>query len=116
MPLPADRFYVEVVKLLLQVAWGDERVDPCETLAIVGLAQSWGVQEVEVHALRSQLAAGKGLPPPDMGLLRSRADEVIDAARALAVADGRVVEAERELLEQIGGMLGGRAVPVPRMG
>lgn len=102
----AARFYVEVVKLLLQVAWGDHRVDTSEALALLGLARSWGVSEAEAWALRERLTSGEPLPAPDLGLLRHAPDKVLEAARAFAMADGRVNEEEAALLEQVASMLG----------
>jgi hypothetical protein len=107
MPTSAeDRFNIEVIKLLLQVAWSDDQVDPKEAQMIIGLGRSWEVPELELAALQKRLEAGDPLPVPDLGLLRSRPDDVLEAARGLVAVDGKVGDEEKEMIEQIKEMLG----------
>lgn len=100
-PTPADHFNIEVLKLMLQLAWSDDRIDVQEVGTILGAARSWGVPEPEVAALKKALEGGVSLPAPDLGLLRGRADEVLEAARALIASDGKLQAAEQEMLEEL---------------
>jgi precorrin-2 C(20)-methyltransferase len=46
------------------------------------------------------------LPEPDMDVLRTRPDDVIEAARALSVSDGHLAKKEKELIASIQERLG----------
>jgi uncharacterized tellurite resistance protein B-like protein len=107
MPLSAeDRFNIEVIKLLLQVAWADRELTQAERMVITGLGRSWNVPEGELHSLLDRLKAGGVMPEPDLEVLRTRPDEVLEAARALCVADGALAQGEKALLERIDSLLG----------
>ena len=101
-----DRFNIEVIKLLLQVAWVDRELTQAERLVIMGLGRSWNVPEGELHTLLDLLQAGGEMPQPDMAVLRARPDDVMEAARALVAADNSVAPDEKALLARIGVMLG----------
>lgn len=103
-----DRFNIEVLKLLLQVAWSDGELESPEVQVIAGLGRSWSVPEAELQNLVGQLRRGNPLPPPDLGLLKSRPDEVLEAARALALADGKFEMDEAELISQVAQLIGAR--------
>ncbi|MDY7229287.1 TerB family tellurite resistance protein [Hyalangium rubrum] len=100
-PSAEDRFNTEVIKLLLQVAWSDRSLTHAEHLVIFGLGRSWNVPELELQELLKTLKAGGALPEPDLAVLRTRPDDVLEAARALAVSDGRVADAEKELIARV---------------
>ncbi len=100
-----DRFNLEVLKLLLQIAWGDGQVDPAEARMILGLGRSWSVPEAELVELEHRLQTGKGLPPPSLSVLRSRKQDVLEAARALANTDGHLGDDEKTLLEEVEALL-----------
>ena len=97
---PEDDFNIEVLKLMLQAAWSDGGVDPREQELILGAARSWGVPEREVAALERGMKDDTP-PAPDLALLRDRADEALEAVRALIASDGRSDPAEQELLEEL---------------
>lgn len=101
-----DRFNVEVIKLLLQVAWHNHELDERERKAILTLGKNWKVPEEELKALEEKLVSGKDLPAPDVGLLRTRPEKVLACARALSKADGLVDDEEKELIQQLAAMLG----------
>jgi tellurite resistance protein len=101
-----DRFNIEVLKLLLQAAWVDRELSQAERLVIMGLGRSWSVPEGELHTLLDVLKAGGTMPEPDMEVLRTRPDDVLEAARALCVSDGQLAQGEKALLERITGLLG----------
>ncbi|MBK7862477.1 MAG: TerB family tellurite resistance protein [Archangiaceae bacterium] len=102
---PEDRFNLEVVKLLLKIAWVDNEVDEREKQTIVGAARSWNVPEPELKQLLTRLEQGAPLPEPDLALLRPRADDVMTAARALVLSDGKVKKEESALLKQLAASL-----------
>jgi len=106
-PSADEQFNVEVLKLLLQVAWADDEVAERERALILGAARSWGVQEKTIASLMERLDTGEPLPSPNLSLLKTRPDEALEAARALVAADGKVTEEEKEMLEQIRQMIGG---------
>ncbi len=56
-----DRFNIEVIKLLLQIAWSDRQVSPKERLVILAMGRSWSVPEGELHTLLDLLQAGVGV-------------------------------------------------------
>lgn len=101
-----DHFNTEVIKLLLQIAWSDRKLTHAEHLVIFGLGRSWNVPELELQSLLEKLKAGGPLPEPDLAALRTRPDDVMDAARALAISDGKFADSEKELIERIKAMLG----------
>src|SRR5438309_9238533 len=85
-----DRFNIEVIKLLLQVAWADGEVDPAEAQMILSAGRSWHVPEATLNDLRNRLEKGNPLPSPDLSMLKKRPDDVLSAARALVLSDGKV--------------------------
>lgn len=105
-PDPQSRFYIEVLKLLLQVITSDDEVAPEELTHFSTVARRWQVPASEADVLIERLKQGQPLPAPDMGLLRSRAQDVIEAARALVGSDQRIDAAEIDMLMQIRELLG----------
>ena len=105
-PSAEDRFNIEVIKLLLQMAWNDRQLTHAEQLVVYGLGRSWSVPEKELQALLEKLKAGGALPEPDLDVLRARPDEVLEAVRALAASDGNFAEAEKDMIERIKQRLG----------
>jgi uncharacterized tellurite resistance protein B-like protein len=103
-PSTEDRFNTEVIKLLLQIAWSDRKLTHSEHLVIFGLGRSWNVPELELQSLLEKLKTGGPLPEPDLAVLRT--DDVMDAARALAISDGKFADSEKELIERIKATLG----------
>ncbi|MGQ0508157.1 MAG: TerB family tellurite resistance protein [Myxococcaceae bacterium] len=101
-----DAFNIELLKLLLQVAWGDGVLDPSEAQMFFGLGRSWNVPEAELTALRGKLEAGKGLPAPNLAVLRQRRDDVMVAIRAFANTDGYVGPDETQLIDEVTELLG----------
>jgi uncharacterized membrane protein YebE (DUF533 family) len=101
-----DAFNIEVLKLMLQLAWSDGQLDMQEAGTILGSARSWGVPESEVASLKKTLDTQGPPPAPDLALLRGRSDEVFEAARALIASDGKLQAAEEEMLEELRLILG----------
>lgn len=96
-----DQFNIELLKLMLQVAWSDGQVATREAGVILGAARSWGVPEAEVTALRRAMQSQNAPPAPDLAVLRERADEALEAMRAVIVSDGRLERSEKEMLEEL---------------
>lgn len=96
-----DRFNLEVLKLLVTVAWVDGEVDQQEARMVLGLGRSWVVPELELQHLLQAVKAGQHPGEPDYALLRPRGDEVLEAARALTLADGKPRTEELALLEKV---------------
>jgi hypothetical protein len=105
-PTAEDQFNVEVLKLMLQLAWSDGQLDVQEVGTILGAARSWEVPESEVAALKKTLESNGSPPAPDLALLRGRTDEVLEAVRALILSDGKLADSEKEMLEELRIILG----------
>jgi len=100
-PTAEDQFNIEVLKLMLQLAWSDDQLDVHEVGTILGSARSWGVPESELTALKKALDGERKPPAPNLALLRGRPDEVMEAARAIILSDGKLKTAEKEMLEEL---------------
>lgn len=98
-------FHIEVVKLLLQMAWSDDELDPEEREQIRGAAVKWGVPPADLQILLERLDQGEPLPVPNLKLLRKKPEAAIAAARRLMLADGKIAQGEAEMLAQIKEML-----------
>jgi hypothetical protein len=96
-----DQFNLEVLKLLLHLAWVDGAVDQAEVNMLLGLGRSWTVPEQLLQKLMEAVKAGKRPSEPNWDLLRERPDDALQAARALVLADGKVVKEEIALLKSV---------------
>lgn len=96
-----DQFNLEVLKLLLHVSWVDGAVDQSEANMLMGLGRSWTVPEVALQKLMEAVKAGRKPSEPNWELLRQRADDALQAARALVLADGKVQKEEIALLKNV---------------
>ncbi|HEX8819395.1 MAG TPA: TerB family tellurite resistance protein [Archangium sp.] len=101
-----DRFYLELLKLLLHVAWSDDEIDPREARALLGAAQRWKVPRAELESLQRCLDLGEPMPAPNIGLLRQRPDEVLATVRTLIASDTDIHLSEKEMIVQIRELLG----------
>jgi uncharacterized tellurite resistance protein B-like protein len=100
-PSAQDTFNLEVLKLLVHVAWVDGGVDQHESQLLLSLGRSWTVPEAALQRLLDDVKEGKKPPEPDWGLLKTRADDAVMAARTLVLADGKVHGEESALLKKI---------------
>ncbi|MDP1826989.1 MAG: TerB family tellurite resistance protein [Archangium sp.] len=96
-----DTFNLEVLRLLLFVAWVDGEVDQHEAQMVMSLGRSWTVPEDALQALMADVKAGKKPGEPDWALLKTRSDDAITAARALVLSDGKVKAEESALLKRL---------------
>lgn len=94
-------FHLEVFRLLLQVAWADNEVEPHEADALRDLAERYRLCDEDLDRLEGYLSGEQQLPPPNLGLLKSRKDEVMIALQSFLLSDMAVVKEERELLAEI---------------
>lgn len=105
-PSHDPRFHIEVVKLLLQVATSDDRISAEEIEHLVATARAMSVPLEELAAVTRCLKNGDPLPAPNLGLLRSHPEAVIQAARELISSDSHLHGAEIEMLRQLRELLG----------
>ena len=94
-----ETFRLELLKLLLQVTWADDVAEEAEVRALLDRARAWGVPEPEIAILEERIRAHEPLPAPNLGLLKSRRDEVLAEARALAATDGALASGSPGLFE-----------------
>ena len=99
-------FGLELVKLLLQVAWADHDVAPAEAEALLAFGRRSGLDESELANLANMLAGRTPLAPPNLGLLKQRRADVLRAVKELLLSDLEVAEEEEEILSQIAALLG----------
>jgi uncharacterized tellurite resistance protein B-like protein len=99
-------FAVELVRLLLQVAWADHDVAHAETEALLAFARRTGSSQNELEELAAMLAGRLPLVPPNLSLLKARRAEVLRAVKELILKDVNVAEEEEQLLTQIAALLG----------
>jgi uncharacterized tellurite resistance protein B-like protein len=99
------KFAFEVVKLLLQAVWVDGEVAVEEAEAVHDYAVRSGVSQTEIETLDACLTGQAPLPPPNLGLLKSRRSEVLRLVQRLVRADDRVHEDEEALLGEIASLL-----------
>lgn len=99
-------FNAEALKLLLQVAWADDVLEPQERDFVAKLGPAWKVPEVVMTVLLDHLDRGKPLPQPNLTLLRTKPDVVIAAAEALIAADGVIDGVEMDFMDQVRQLLG----------
>lgn len=99
-------FNAEVIKLLLQVAWADDQLDPKERAFVAKVGKEWQVPDAVMADLLHHLDIGKPLPQPNLYLLKQRADDVLAAAEALVRADGVVDAQEADFVKMVEQLLG----------
>lgn len=97
---------VETLKLLLQVAWANDTLEPSERSAIAALGPEWSIPAETVEHLLKHLDTGKPLPQPNLGLLRQHRDAVLATAEWFVGVDGVVDETETEFLVTVRQLLG----------
>jgi len=91
----AHQFELEVLTLLVVVAWADQQIDDREVAVVLELARSSGASDVEIETLRAGLADRYLLPAPNFQLLRARRDEVMALVDQMIGADRQVVADEK---------------------
>ncbi|MGV3622163.1 MAG: hypothetical protein ACO1OB_15170 [Archangium sp.] len=97
---------VEILKLLLQVAWADDVLDPKERETVASLGPKWGIAAEVMDTLLKHLDTGKPLPQPNMGLLRQHRAEVVAAAQWFIGVDGVIEASEKDFVTTVKDLLG----------
>jgi uncharacterized tellurite resistance protein B-like protein len=100
------RVDVEIIKLLMQVAWADGSVAPDEAQAILAHARNAGLGDRALAALDSCLTGKARLPAPDLGFLRQHRQEALSAADKIVRRDAEVSDEEVEIIAQLQQLLG----------
>lgn len=108
VPAPSNdpTFNAEALKLLLQVAWADDTLEPEERAFVAALGPAWKVPELVMSVLLDHLDRGKPMPQPNLALLRTKPDTVIAAAEALIAADGLIDGVELNFMDDVRQLLG----------
>ena len=101
-----DEFPLEIMKLWLQIVWADLEIEEAERQKILALANRLGLDEEYIAELKTYLDGQAPLPPPNLGLLRSRKEGVLRSIEDLLGSDGQVSEEDGEVLDQIRMLLG----------
>ena len=99
-----ERFFVEILRCLVHVAFADGRVSPEEAFAILETARQRGLPAGEIAALEAALSGRAPLPALDLEYLREHRARVLEVARVFAAGDG-LVSAEVRVLEQLRNLL-----------
>jgi hypothetical protein len=99
---------LEVIRLLLQVAWADDEVAPEEAVLLVEYGRRSGLTEAELDELRACLSGQAPLAPPNLGALRGHRVAVLRTVKALLRSDLRIAPEEDAILSQISDLLGPR--------
>jgi len=108
MATPRDpRLEMEIIKLLMQVAWADGEIDEGEAQPIFDHARRLGLSQKASDVLWECLRGARKLPAPDLGYLRQHAELAYELAEELVHADGRVSEDEVDVLAQLKSLLAG---------
>ena len=101
-----ERLNLEILKLLMQVAWADHDLAEDEVAHVAEVARGAGLGDKAVSILEERLRGEGKLPPPDLGFLRKHRETALAAAERLIHADSHVSDDEESLLEQIRELLG----------
>jgi DnaJ-domain-containing protein 1 len=99
--------HLEVIKLLLQVAWADHEVQPAERSVLLSYAREHGMSMEELEELSRYVEGEAPLPPPNLGLLRQHKEQAMAVVCTLLGSDKRLKQDESEILAQLEEMLGG---------
>jgi hypothetical protein len=98
---------LEILKLLLQVAWADDVVDDDEIQPLMSMAREQAVPEEELRRLADCLRGSSPLPPPNFGYLREHKDVALLAAeRYLGAGDSERVRDSEAVMATIRELLG----------
>jgi uncharacterized tellurite resistance protein B-like protein len=94
-------FRVELIKLLLKVAWADHRVVRAEKELIRDLCKKLGMPAEEIAQVEKWLPDENGVPAPNIDVLKPNKAAVIAAMRTMVMADNRIAPEEAALMAEI---------------
>lgn len=105
-PSDSQEVNVEIVKLLLQVAWADDSLDDKERAAVATLCKQWQLPDETTAMLLQHLHLGKPLPQPNMSLLKAHRQAALTAAEWFIGVDGVIEDSEKDFVNTIEQLLG----------
>jgi hypothetical protein len=105
MSVRHDVFEVEMIKLLLQVAWADEDITGAEADTLLGRAREMGLTEPQLEELGTYVRGEAPLPAPNLGLLKKRRTDVMREIRKLLQRGDGVSDEESDVLDEIAMLL-----------
>ena len=95
----------ELLKLLAQMAWSDHEVSAEEGVYLLSLCdQLCGAPQYKLE-VQGWINGEAPLPPPNFGVLKNHRDLVMKTMAQVSLADGQVVQDERDMLAQVASML-----------
>ena len=103
-PLPLE-VSIELVKLLMQVAWADDEVGPEERIALHALVRSCGLGERQLEQVDRWLNGTVPCPTPNLAVLRPHRTEVLRQVRRLILADNQLTPEEDAIFSEIATLL-----------
>ena len=106
-PNDKPKFYWELMKLLLQIAWADDVVVKAERRMFLKLAERLRLSEEQAATVEQCLDGQAPLPAPDLALLREHRDDVMNAAKHVAMADQEFADDEKAMLDELSALLDG---------
>lgn len=95
---------MEIIKLLIQVAWADDQVTPEELAHITEFATKAGMSPEQLGILRQYLDASLPPPIPDFAFLKSHKEDVLLSVMQLIASDD-IEDSEQEIMAEIEIML-----------
>lgn len=98
---------VEILRLLVQVAWVDHEIAAAEREHILSVARAAQLDPAELAQVDAWLRGQGKLPAPNLGFLRKHPNEALAAAAELISVDRRASAEEHQTLAQIRELLRG---------
>mgnify|MGYP000152974566 CR=1 FL=1 len=95
----------ELLKLLVQMAWSDHQVSAEEGVYLLALTDRLCPAPPYKLHVQGWINGEEQLPPPNLGVLKEHRDLVMKAMAQVSLADGKVVQDERDMLAQVANML-----------
>jgi uncharacterized membrane protein YebE (DUF533 family) len=103
-PLPNTTGF-ELCKLVLQLVFADDVVTDAERAYVARLGEQLALTDAQRADVEAWLSREAPLPAPDFAELKAHSAQVLRVAAGLVVADGQVVQDERDVLQQLAQML-----------
>jgi hypothetical protein len=103
-PLPNAASF-ELCKVILQLVFADLELSDAEATYVRRLSEQLKLNGAQQAALETWLAGTAPLPAPDFTILRAHSADVLRCAAGLVVADGEVLDEERDVLHELAQML-----------
>ena len=98
---------LELLKLLLQVAWADHTLAADEVETLHHYAGALGLSPPTIAQFQRWVERRDPLPPPNMGVLRQHRAVVLRACARLSQADGVLHQDEHHVMRDVMEMLSG---------